>query len=376
MQKPIRKQATVFPYRGKWRIQYLDHQGRSRTLTAETKQEAYFRLAEIEGQARRGFLSPMGKEMPTFSLWVDYWLEHKEKELSPITHLGYVATAKNYLKPAFGHIKLNHITARQIQGFYEHLQNSYKLKSGTIRKIHAMLSGMFGLAVRQGILLHSPVKSVVQPRLSHPSKTVLTEAQVNQVLNAASQKTPREHLRWILALKYGLRQGEALGLKFLDFDLANRTLQIIRTVNSLPGQGVVELEVKSRHSKRTLPIDSKVVQLVSQIQWGNAAAYIYEGASTMPVDATSDQRAWRNLLKESGVTQISLHGARHTAATLLINRGVNPRAVQMLLGHASPAYTMATYVHPTLDDLRQLIADNSNPHEVAKSGMQELGSNT
>jgi hypothetical protein len=50
-------------------------------------------------------------------------------------------------------------------------------------------------------------------------------------------------------------------------------------------------------------------------------------------------------------------------------QGANPKAVQMLLGHSSPAYTLATYVHPQVDDLRALLADNNFGENREKSGI-------
>lgn len=62
------------------------------------------------------------------------------------------------------------------------------------------------------------------------------------------------------------------------------------------------------------------------------------------MDATKDYGEWRKLLAKAGVRQLSLHAARHTCASELISRGVNPKTVQEQLGHASPAYTLSTYV--------------------------------
>ena len=64
-----------------------------------------------------------------------------------------------------------------------------------------------------------------------------------------------------------------------------------------------------------------------------------------PVDATKDYRGWKKLLSQAGVHSLPLHAARHTCASLLVARGVNPIAASKLLGHSSVEYTMRTYVH-------------------------------
>ena len=112
-----------------------------------------------------------------------------------------------------------------------------------------------------------------------------------------------------------------------------------------------------------------MIQLLSQIQDGRGFVFASEDGTAL--EATVDQRRWRALLVESGIRHLPLHSARHSVATHLVNGGVNPRIVQLLLGHSSAAYTLATYVHPnTLDianalgidrprvEIPQLLSDN------------------
>jgi integrase len=233
---------------------------------------------------------------------------------------------------------------------------THELKSGTIRRMHSMLSSVFGFAKLQGVVSTSVIESVKKPRLERKSIEVFSTQEVETILKSLSQKPPAARLRWLLALRYGIRQGEVLGLKFSDFDLVRKRLKIQRTVNSLPGQGVVELPTKSRNSTREIPIDSEVVQLISQM---DGKSWLYPAENGMPIDATVDARRWRALLAGCGVRHLPLHSARHTVATHLMQKGTNPRVVQMLLGHSSPAYTLAVYVHPSMDEIASALANAS-----------------
>jgi integrase len=349
-----RRNATVFPYRGKWRVQYLDAFGKSRTMTAENRQDAYLKLAEIEGQVRSGYLNLTGSQRPTFGQWLDYWLGVRKPELSPTTWIGYETSVRIWLKPLMGELRLDTITPRQIQDLYSYLMESHELKSGTIRRMHSLLSSVFGFAKLQGVISASVIDSVKQPRLERKSIEVFSTQELETILKSLSQKPPAAHLRWLLALRYGMRQGEVLGLKFSDFDLVRKTLKIQRAVNSLPGQGVVELPTKSQNSTREIPIDSQVVQLISQM---DGKGWLYPADNGMPIDATVDARRWRALLAGCGVRHLPLHSARHTVATHLMQKGTNPRVVQMLLGHSSPAYTLAVYVHPSMDEIASALAN-------------------
>ena len=352
-----RKSASVFPYRGKFRIQYLDSFGRTRTKTAESYKQAHVLLAEIQARQQQGFLNLPTKETPNFESWLGYWLDKKQLEVSPTTAWGFQSHIRNYLVPLLGHQKLDAIAAFQIQDLYSYLQKELGLSSGTVRKVHSLLVGAFELAHAQGLIAHNPMAKIKPPKYSPKPPEVYSELEVQILLQNAAYKAPGAHLRWLFALRYGMRQGEVLGLRFEDFDLFEKTLKISRTVNSLPGKGVVSLPTKSKHSTRKLPIDSQVIQLLSQMK--RTSGWLYAEAGQMPIDASVDQRRWRALVASSGVRYLPLHAARHSVATHLMAHGANPKAVQMLLGHSSPAYTLATYVHPQVDDLRSLIADRS-----------------
>jgi integrase len=296
MAEITRRKATVFPYRGKWRLQYTDTFGRQRTQTAPTRKDAYLLLAEIEGQVRAGFLNLLPEEIPTLGQYLDYWLEKRKSELNPTTLWGYSSHVINNLKPFLGHLRLDSVTARQIQDLYGYLAEAKSLKSGTVRKVHSILSSVFKLAQKQGLLHHSPMAGVTQPRFEQKRIEVFTKQELSTILRHASKKPAKAYLRWLLALRYGLRQGEVLGLKFGDFDLVAKTLTISRTVNSLPGKGVVELPPKSKNAARTIPLDAEVIQLVSQIQ--NGPGFVFCAQDGSALEASIDQRQWRtNVLR-------------------------------------------------------------------------------
>lgn len=352
---PIRRKATVFPYRGKYRVQYLDTFGRQRTKTAPTQQAAYQFLAEIEGHFRTGHLNLPSSQIPQLSQWLWYWLESRKLELSPTSVWGYQTHIDKYLIPALGQSRLDQVTTGQLAELYRYLQQEVGLSPGTVRKVHALLSGVFSMAVSRGVILHSPVSKLKPPKYIPKVREVFSEIEVSKILSVASAQTPKAHLRWILALRYGMRQGEVLGLKVSDFDLPKGKLSISRTVNSLPGRGVVALPTKTKNSRRTIPIDIQLAELVRQLPVSADWIFTAEDSSQSPIDATTDQRAWRRLLKEAGVRCLPLHSARHTAATSYINNGASPKAVQLLLGHSSIAYTLGSYVHVGEQEMKELL---------------------
>ena len=352
--KPVRRQASIFPYRGKYRVQYLDTFGRERTKTVDSLRSGHLFLADIENKVATGFLNLKEREVPVFSQWLEIWLATKELELSPTTTWGYRSHIDNYLVPALGNQRLDQITTIQLASLHNQLQTELGRSPGTIKKLHSLLSGAFSMAEEQGVIASSPVTKLRTPRYVPKTKDVYSDLELEKLLKTASERPPKAHLRWLLALRYGLRQGEVLGLKKSDFDHREKLLHISRTVNSLPQKGVVELPLKSRHSARQIPLTDDVLELAKAVSTESEWLFSAPGSS-MPIDASCDRRYWLKLAEDAGVRVLPLHSVRHSVASSYSKKNVNPIALQRLLGHASPAYTLATYVHLGEADLRAAI---------------------
>jgi integrase len=165
----------------------------------------------------------------------------------------------------------------------------------------------------------------------------------------------RYAIAWQLALT-GLRRGEVAGLRWSDIDLTARTVQISSTRLRF-GKHLVEDTPKSRASRRTLPIPdhlaaalrtARAIQAADRLALGEeyeASGYVVVdewGAALSPHALTS---RWARMLKAAGVRHIRFHDARHTCGTLMHLQDVPIAVISSWLGHASKAFTMATYVH-------------------------------
>jgi len=147
-------------------------------------------------------------------------------------------------------------------------------------------------------------------------------------------------------LAVGLRQSEALALRWSDVDLDNGTLSVRRGLHRVSGQGLVYEEPKADCSRRTLALPARLVDALrahraAQLEERIAAGplwhdddLIFAQPNGRPIERKSDWRAWKALLREASVREVRLHDGRHTAATLLLSEGVHPRVVMEVLGHA------------------------------------------
>jgi integrase len=157
-----------------------------------------------------------------------------------------------------------------------------------------------------------------------------------------------------VALAVGLRQSEALGLRWADIDLDNGTLTVRRGLHRVAQQGLVYEEPKADRSRRTLALPGQLVEALrahraAQLEERVAAGPLWQDndlvfaqANGRPIERKSDWRAWKRLLDEAGVREVRLHDGRHTAATLLLSEGVHPRVVMEVLGHSQMRTTTDT----------------------------------
>jgi integrase len=162
----------------------------------------------------------------------------------------------------------------------------------------------------------------------------------------------------VLAIHTGLRQGELLGLKWEDADLEAGTLQVRRTLTTAKG-GPVLSTPKTKGSRRSVKLTQSAVEILrSHLQRqlgeiGDRAASLWEENGLIfaseigkPLDRRSIIKyQFKKLLKCGRLPDIRFHDLRHTCATLLLGRNVNPKIVSEMLGHASIAITLDTYSH-------------------------------
>jgi integrase len=164
---------------------------------------------------------------------------------------------------------------------------------------------------------------------------------------------------YVLAVTTGMRRGELLGLKWTDVDLENGRLSIRRALTRTDdGKYIALTEPKTKGSRRIVKLTRRAVEVLRrhldrQLAEIEAAGDLYGDQGLVfttqagtPINPSNlRQRSFAPLLKKAGLPHIRFHDLRHTCATLLLSKGVHPKFVQELLGHATIAITLDTYSH-------------------------------
>lgn len=253
-----------------------------------------------------------------------------------------------------GHIQLAKLTRQDIQTFYGKLP-AKKLGASRINFIHATLHKALKDAVDAGLLSDNVCHGAKIPRIDNPERPALTPEEARQFLNAA--KGDRLEALFTLAIATGMRHGELCGLKWKDINLEQGYLQVRRTKHYLRGYGVVELEPKTKQSKRRISLPAFLLDTLKQHRVRQLEERLAKGIGWEENDlvfpntrgrflyAQQLNNAFYKVLTQAGLPPMHFHDLRHSAATILLTMGVNPKAVQEILGHSDISITLRIYGH-------------------------------
>jgi integrase len=288
-----------------------------------------------------------------------WWLPDIRDTVRQRTWERYEQIVRVHIKPSLGRVKLNGLTATHARGLYRE-----KLEDGssprTVQYIHTTLRKALQDAVSDGLIPRNVADGIKAPKPKEKEITPLSPEQARAFLKAVHGD--RLEALYVLAVHRGLRQGELLGLRWEDVDLETGKLQVRRTL-SLTSQGhtfeppkngkgrCVELtEDTSGALKRHLTDQLKEIETLGDEYQDQGV--IFPGQKGQPMRPWTLTRKLERIIERTGFPHIRFHDLRHTCATLLLAKGVHPKFVQELLGHATISITLDRYSHviPAMGD--------------------------
>jgi integrase len=185
----------------------------------------------------------------------------------------------------------------------------------------------------------------------------LSPDEVRRLLAAAAED--RLEALYVLAVTTGMRQGELLGLRWRDVDLAGRSVRVTGSLQYVPGRGLRVSAPKTARSRRNVLIgdvcaaalakhrERQATEQAGLSEWEDNDL-VFPNRLGRPMHATNLlARSFADLLERAAVPRVRFHDLRHTAATLLLGQGVHPKVVSEMLGHTSISITLDLYSHAT-----------------------------
>ena len=367
--KQIREMATFTP---------------DASMTKAQKKKALEKfVVEFEAQVKEGRL--LSGEKLTLKRFAEVWLNDYAEKQYEATTLEYTrGILDKIILPAIGHLKLSEIQPLHLSRLYDKLvEEGYKPSS--IKRYHNIISSMLSNAVYWQIIYDNPCKRVKPPkeeRRKDVKHFTLEETQAfleyieepytvkhggrgekAKMLTDIRKEPLQLKVFYNLAVYGGFRRGEMLALKWEDINFEQNTVEVNKSLAKTKTDGVIIKATKNKTSDRIVTLPRACMKMLKQLQieqlerklsmgsaWqGENNIFTQDNGSYMDI-ATPSQSFKRiinryNSTHEDKLPIISVHGLRHTSATLLIAQKNDMKTVSSRLGHADVSTTMDIYAH-------------------------------
>ena len=253
-----------------------------------------------------------------------------------------------------GRISLSRLTPLDVQGFLNR-KHASGLSPRTIQYLHAILRRAFGQAERWQLVSRNVARLVSHPRVHRTEAHPLTPGEVKRLLAAIQED--RLAALYTVSLAVGLRQGEALGLRWQDVNVETGTLTVRVSLQRIGGEPQL-VEPKTDRSRSTIrlpdvcvtalivhreaqTVERAYMEAVSQ----DAKCLVSTEVDGSPLSRSAVTRRFQLILKNAEIPKRRFHDLRHTCATLLLVQGVPLRVVMETLRYSRMSTTTDIYSH-------------------------------
>ena len=266
--------------------------------------------------------------------------------------------------PAIGHLRMDKITARQLQGFINSLakeganeKTGKPLAPKTIRHNLSFISNIFTYAAKMGVVSDNPCSKVTIPKNEVKEKQIYTPEEVEKFLALLNDEPLKYRTFFYLMIYSGFRRGEMLGLEWKDVDFENNVISVRRTSNYTAKKGVYTDTTKTKKSQRTLKFPQFIMDMLKEYKAEQDAEALRLGDRWVETDRLYvkwDGRPMQNgtpyfwlgeFCEKHDLPFYGLHSFRHLFCSLLVNQGVDIVTVSGAMGHSTVSTTSNIYCH-------------------------------
>lgn len=341
-------------------------------MTAKQIEKEVNRQAVLfEESCKHGFQ----KKVVKFEVFCEEWFEDYAKQNLRHTTYTYLYHQRLRVNKAIGHLRMDKITARQIQAFINSLfkdganeRNGKPLSVKSARHILNLISDVFGYAVKMGVVSDNPCSKVSLPKIEHKEKQIYTPEEAARFLELLNDEHIKYRAFFNLTIYSGFRRGEMLGLEWKDVDFDNGIISVRRTSCYTVDRGVYTDTTKTKTSQRTLKFPKYIMDLLKELReyqdgealkWGNKwveTDRLFTKDNGEPQHPNTTYTWLKRFCKKNDLPFYGLHTYRHLFATLLVNGGVDIVTVSGALGHSNVTTTSNIYCH-ILETARAKVTD-------------------
>lgn len=338
-------------YIGRQMVTLLDGTRKRVCVYGRTKQEAKEKLKKAIAVALTE--NPTNKCNLTVEQYLEQWLP-MAKGIRESTRNKYAGEIRKYILPRIGQVKLCHLTSDNLQKMFDNIakegeQSGKPQITRTCQIIKAILSKALRYAERRGFVKPNLIANVELKEYIPKETAIWKPDEVQRFMDYARQD--EYYFIFAMLITYGVRRGEALGLRWDDIDFDNKTIYICQQYTSDGKGGWHICPPKTKKSVRTLPLLPNIEAILTEI-WENAPKTYGPVLSKDGSYINPNSLEWhfRKLKRLSGVPNVKLHSLRHFVATGFKRAGISPKDAQVVLGHSTVAITENIYQHCDNDD--------------------------
>jgi len=332
-----------------------DGRRRRKAFYGKTRLEVAHKLQAAQRALTDGL--PLPGQRQTTGDFLEVWLRDSvARKVRPKTLQRYQQIVRLHLTPRLGRIPLAKLTPAHV----ERMMNEAIADGASPRSAchhRAVLRTALGVAMKWGILGRNVASLAGPPHVPEREIRPLSRGDARAILEAV--RGDRLEALFTVALALGLRQGEALGLRWPDVDLDGGTLTVQRSLQRVDGEWLFP-EPKTARSRRTVPLPGPVIaalrqhrsrQVEERLRLGQAwqgqkwGDLVFTDEAGGPLSGFHVSHRFKALLRVAGLPPMRYHDLRHGAASLMASQGIPVRIAMEILGHSQISTTMNVYAH-------------------------------
>ena len=320
-------------------------------------------------QDRNDGINTAGKKMTVYELFKKYLKQQRNSRLSTQTTYGYLL---DYLsRDKFGARSIDTVKISDVKAWLLELKDN-GLAYSTVLFYKRALKPAFKMALHDDCIRKNPFDFSLSSVMKNDtqSRQALTQEQEEKLLAfVQSDVCYRKHYdEIIILLRTGLRISEFCGLTVKDLDFTNRIINIDHQLIKLSKIGYVIQPPKSENGIRQIPMSDEVYQSFKNIlkrhrkntsfEVDGYKDFLFINRNGNPNVAVNYEAMFRQIVKkynsthEEQLPRITPHVMRHTFCTRLANAGMNPKALQYVMGHSNITITLNLYAHASLETVK------------------------
>lgn len=299
-----------------------------------------------------------------FQEFAEEWFEEYAKLNLRSTTYERMRQLTHRVYPAIGHLRMDKITARQLQGFVNSLakeganeKTGKSLAPKTIRHNLSFISDVFSYAVKMDLLSDNPCRKVTIPKGEVKEKPIYSQEEMALLLTRISGEPTKYRAFFFLIAYSGFRRSEMLGLEWKDVDFEHNVITVKRTSNYTAGRGTYTDTTKTKRSQRVLKISPYIMGILKELKDEQDEEALRLGDKWVETDRlfvkwngepmnNQTPYGWlKEFCEKNELPFYGIHSFRHFAASALISAGLDVTTVSGALGHCNSGTTLNVYSH-------------------------------